>query len=157
MWVLAGLGRTGTLIACYMMKHFRLTAAEAIGWIRICRPGSVIGPQQNFIEEWVIWLYRWLIVCFVKFPEVLLWLVMSNTWGVCVKRQNLTIYFLTLPNSKESSLWAEGDLYRQKLSELENGCSKTAVTGILSGVDDISINGTNKNISPRKTNMVSSC
>lgn len=49
--VSAGLGRTGTLIACYLMKHFRLTAAEAIAWIRICRPGSVIGPQQNFIEE----------------------------------------------------------------------------------------------------------
>ncbi|XP_072442244.1 dual specificity protein phosphatase CDC14C-like isoform X1 [Chiloscyllium punctatum] len=47
----AGLGRTGTLIACYIMKHYKLTAAEAIAWIRICRPGSVIGPQQNFLEE----------------------------------------------------------------------------------------------------------
>ncbi|XP_069785268.1 dual specificity protein phosphatase CDC14C-like isoform X4 [Narcine bancroftii] len=47
----AGLGRTGTLIACYIMKHYRLTAAEAIAWIRICRPGSVIGPQQHFLEE----------------------------------------------------------------------------------------------------------
>lgn len=47
----AGLGRTGTLIGCYMMKHYRLTAAEAIAWIRICRPGSIIGPQQNFVEE----------------------------------------------------------------------------------------------------------
>ncbi|XP_028282955.1 dual specificity protein phosphatase CDC14AB-like [Parambassis ranga] len=47
----AGLGRTGTLIGCYLMKHFRFTAAEAIAWIRVCRPGSVIGPQQNFLEE----------------------------------------------------------------------------------------------------------
>ncbi|XP_060899809.1 dual specificity protein phosphatase CDC14AB-like [Labrus mixtus] len=47
----AGLGRTGTLIGCYMMKHYRFTAAEAIAWIRICRPGSIIGPQQNFLEE----------------------------------------------------------------------------------------------------------
>ncbi|KAM9720327.1 dual specificity protein phosphatase CDC14AB-like isoform 2-T2 [Menidia menidia] len=47
----AGLGRTGTLIACYLMKHFRFTAAEAVAWIRICRPGSIIGPQQNFLEE----------------------------------------------------------------------------------------------------------
>ncbi|XP_035996678.1 dual specificity protein phosphatase CDC14AB isoform X1 [Fundulus heteroclitus] len=47
----AGLGRTGTLIGCYLMKHYRFTAAEAIAWIRICRPGSVIGPQQNFLEE----------------------------------------------------------------------------------------------------------
>ncbi|XP_078500631.1 dual specificity protein phosphatase CDC14A isoform X2 [Lissotriton helveticus] len=47
----AGLGRTGTLIACYMMKHYRFTHAEAIAWIRICRPGSIIGPQQHFLEE----------------------------------------------------------------------------------------------------------
>ncbi|KAK8787288.1 hypothetical protein V5799_022935 [Amblyomma americanum] len=47
----AGLGRTGTLIACYIMKHFRFTAAEAIAWIRICRPGSIIGHQQHWLEE----------------------------------------------------------------------------------------------------------
>lgn len=50
----AGLGRTGTLIGCYMMKHYNLTAAETIAWIRICRPGSIIGPQQNFVEEYVL-------------------------------------------------------------------------------------------------------
>ncbi|XP_022071325.1 dual specificity protein phosphatase CDC14AB isoform X1 [Acanthochromis polyacanthus] len=47
----AGLGRTGSLIGCYLMKHYRFTAAEAIAWIRICRPGSVIGPQQHFLED----------------------------------------------------------------------------------------------------------
>uniref|UniRef100_A0A8C6WJ32 protein-tyrosine-phosphatase n=1 Tax=Neogobius melanostomus TaxID=47308 RepID=A0A8C6WJ32_9GOBI len=47
----AGLGRTGTLIGCYLMKHFFFTAAEAIAWIRICRPGSVIGPQQTFLQR----------------------------------------------------------------------------------------------------------
>ncbi|XP_048831990.1 dual specificity protein phosphatase CDC14AB isoform X10 [Brienomyrus brachyistius] len=47
----AGLGRTGTLIGCYLMKHHGFTAAEAIAWIRICRPGSIIGPQQHFLEE----------------------------------------------------------------------------------------------------------
>ncbi|CAF92860.1 unnamed protein product, partial [Tetraodon nigroviridis] len=46
----AGLGRTGTLIGCYLMKQYCFTAAEAIGWIRICRPGSVIGPQQNYLQ-----------------------------------------------------------------------------------------------------------
>ncbi|KAG2436372.1 hypothetical protein HXX76_006679 [Chlamydomonas incerta] len=47
----AGLGRTGVLICCYIMKHYRFTAEEVIGYIRVCRPGSVIGPQQNFIRE----------------------------------------------------------------------------------------------------------
>jgi len=47
----AGLGRTGTCIGAYMMKHYKFTAAEAIGWMRICRPGSVIGPQQHFLQD----------------------------------------------------------------------------------------------------------
>jgi cell division cycle 14 len=46
----AGLGRTGTCIGAYMMKHDQFTAHELIGWLRICRPGSVIGPQQQFME-----------------------------------------------------------------------------------------------------------
>ncbi|KAJ9463485.1 putative tyrosine-protein phosphatase cdc-14 [Diplonema papillatum] len=45
----AGLGRTGTLIGCYLMKHHGFTAASAIAWMRVCRPGSVIGPQQQFL------------------------------------------------------------------------------------------------------------
>lgn len=47
----AGLGRTGVLNACYLMKHYRITANECIAWFRTCRPGSVIGPQQQFIKE----------------------------------------------------------------------------------------------------------
>eukprot|EP00961_Rhodomonas_salina_P034936 470137-Rhodomonas_salina.2 len=27
-----------------------MSAAQAIGWLRLCRPGSVIGPQQLFLE-----------------------------------------------------------------------------------------------------------
>jgi cell division cycle 14 len=45
----AGLGRTGTLIALYMMKHHGFTAREAMGWLRIVRPGSVIGRQQQYL------------------------------------------------------------------------------------------------------------
>ncbi|KAJ1487647.1 protein-tyrosine phosphatase-like protein [Baffinella frigidus] len=48
---LAGLGRTGTLIALWMMKHMKFTANEAIAWLRIVRPGSVIGPQQAYLVE----------------------------------------------------------------------------------------------------------
>jgi cell division cycle 14 len=47
----AGLGRTGTNIAAYMMKHWGYTAAEATAWLRICRPGSVVGPQQQFVQN----------------------------------------------------------------------------------------------------------
>jgi len=47
----AGLGRTGTLISLFLMKHFLMTAPEVISWLRLCRPGSVIGPQQNFLVD----------------------------------------------------------------------------------------------------------
>ena len=47
----AGLGRAGTLTAMYAMKHYRFTAAEFIGYLRICRPGSIIGPQQHYLQE----------------------------------------------------------------------------------------------------------
>ena len=47
----AGLGRTGTLQSLYLMKHYGMTTPELIGWLRLCRPGSVIGPQQNFLQD----------------------------------------------------------------------------------------------------------
>lgn len=47
----AGLGRTGTLIALYCMKHYGFPAAAFIGWIRIWRPGSILGPQQHYLWE----------------------------------------------------------------------------------------------------------
>ena len=48
---LAGLGRTGTLIALWMMTRHGFTADEAIGYLRIVRPGSVIGPQQQYLKS----------------------------------------------------------------------------------------------------------
>uniref|UniRef100_A0A6T8G8X8 protein-tyrosine-phosphatase n=1 Tax=Hemiselmis andersenii TaxID=464988 RepID=A0A6T8G8X8_HEMAN len=48
---LAGLGRTGTMIGCYLIKNHGFSAAEAIAYMRLCRPGSVIGRQQHFLEE----------------------------------------------------------------------------------------------------------
>ena len=47
----AGLGRTGTLIGLYAMKHYKFPAAAFIGWIRIVRPGSILGPQQHYLIE----------------------------------------------------------------------------------------------------------
>ncbi|GLE00983.1 hypothetical protein PINS_up009780 [Pythium insidiosum] len=47
----AGLGRTGTLVACYLMHRLGFSADEAIGWLRLCRPGCVVGPQQHFLRD----------------------------------------------------------------------------------------------------------
>ena len=33
------------------MKHYYFPAAAFIGWIRIVRPGSILGPQQNYLIE----------------------------------------------------------------------------------------------------------
>ena len=46
----AGLGRTGVLICAYMIKHHGFSADEAMGYIRVARPGSVIGPQQLYLK-----------------------------------------------------------------------------------------------------------
>ena len=48
----AGLGRTGTLIGCYAIKVFKFPASAFIAWCRICRPGSVLGPQQQFLLDY---------------------------------------------------------------------------------------------------------
>lgn len=45
----AGLGRTGTMIGLYVLKHFGFSAKEFIAWCRICRPGCVIGCQQHYL------------------------------------------------------------------------------------------------------------
>jgi atypical dual specificity phosphatase len=42
----AGLGRTGTLLACYLVNH-GLGPDEAIARVRTVRPGSVETPQQE--------------------------------------------------------------------------------------------------------------
>ncbi|KAG5484582.1 hypothetical protein CUR178_07173 [Leishmania enriettii] len=47
---LAGLGRTGTMLAVYMMRHYGFTARAVIGWLRLCRPGSITGIQQQYLD-----------------------------------------------------------------------------------------------------------
>ena len=49
-----GLGRTGTLLACYLLAGSGgLGAAEAIGRVRSLRPGSVETPAQvRAVEAW---------------------------------------------------------------------------------------------------------
>ena len=73
----AGLGRTGTLIGAYLIYKHGFTASEgqsrsplphhvadelndaAIGFMRLMRPGSCVGPQQHFLYEnqmtWIKW------------------------------------------------------------------------------------------------------
>ena len=47
----AGLGRTGTLIGLWAMENFQIPAEPFIGWIRIARPGSILGPQQFYLPK----------------------------------------------------------------------------------------------------------
>lgn len=73
----AGLGRTGTLIGAYLIYKHGFTASEgtfrlplpdylltrslslAIGFMRLMRPGSCVGPQQHYLYEnqmtWIRW------------------------------------------------------------------------------------------------------
>ena len=47
---LAGLGRTGTLLACYLIKYEKTSADDAVERIRKQRPGSI----QSFSQEEII-------------------------------------------------------------------------------------------------------
>ena len=44
---LAGLGRTGTILACYLIKYEKMPAEDAIQHIREKRHGSI----QSFVQE----------------------------------------------------------------------------------------------------------
>jgi atypical dual specificity phosphatase len=50
----AGKGRTGVVLAAYMVKKQNLTAEEAIEKIRIMRPGSV----QSIVQETALSMYE---------------------------------------------------------------------------------------------------
>ena len=47
---LAGLGRTGTILASYLVKYENMSADEAIEKVRKIRPGSIQSyPQEEMI------------------------------------------------------------------------------------------------------------
>lgn len=47
----AGLGRTGTLIGCYIMHKHEFEPKALIAWMRLCRSGMVVGEQQQFLVK----------------------------------------------------------------------------------------------------------
>jgi len=50
----AGMGRAGTILACYLVKHQKYSAKEAVKKVRKERPGSI----QSEIQEIAITLYE---------------------------------------------------------------------------------------------------
>ena len=50
---LAGMGRTGTILACYLIKYQEMSAEEAIQKVREERPGSI----QSFPQEEIIFQF----------------------------------------------------------------------------------------------------
>lgn len=56
----AGLGRTGVLIGAYLIYKYNFTASEVIGYMRVVRPGMVVGPQQRYMQlnqlKWAGWV-----------------------------------------------------------------------------------------------------
>ena len=50
---LAGMGRTGTILACYMIKYQKMSAEDAIQHIRENRHGSI----QSLVQEEMIYQY----------------------------------------------------------------------------------------------------
>ena len=50
---LAGMGRTGTILACYLVKYQNMSADEAIQKVREERPGSI----QSYLQEDIIFQF----------------------------------------------------------------------------------------------------
>ncbi len=50
---LAGLGRTGTILACYLIKYKKMSADDAVQKVRDERPGSI----QSFPQEEIIFQF----------------------------------------------------------------------------------------------------
>lgn len=46
----AGLGRTATMIGCHMIRVYNFDARPACAWIKMCRRGSVMGPQHFYLD-----------------------------------------------------------------------------------------------------------
>ncbi|QSL65909.1 hypothetical protein MERGE_003046 [Pneumocystis wakefieldiae] len=46
----AGLGRTGCLIGAYLIYKYSFTANEVIAYMRVMRPGMVVGSQQHWLH-----------------------------------------------------------------------------------------------------------
>lgn len=45
----AGIGRTGTILACYLIKHQKFSAKKAIEKVRKERPGSIQSEHQEIV------------------------------------------------------------------------------------------------------------
>ena len=56
---LAGIGRTGTILACYLVKYQKMSGDEAMQKIREERPGSIQSyPQEEIIFQYEKYLRR---------------------------------------------------------------------------------------------------
>ena len=47
-----GYGISCTLVACHLIRNHGFSAAEAIGYMRVLRPGSIYGEHQCFLETY---------------------------------------------------------------------------------------------------------
>ena len=45
----AGIGRTGTILACYLIKYEKISAKKAIEKVRKERPGSIQSERQELV------------------------------------------------------------------------------------------------------------
>jgi cell division cycle 14 len=46
----AGRGRTGTMLACSLIRFWGFDAVHAIAWVRMCRAACIVGIQQGFVK-----------------------------------------------------------------------------------------------------------
>ncbi|KAJ0399585.1 hypothetical protein P43SY_009644 [Pythium insidiosum] len=53
-----GSGRAALCVACFLVKHARMSAAEATAWLRLCRPGALTLAHERLLGELQASLWR---------------------------------------------------------------------------------------------------
>merc|ERR1712194_761922 len=110
------------------MKHYKFTASEVIGWMRICRPGCVIGPQQHYLEEIQDFMWHEGDIMRLKLGKQMISMSSSPTQQELQKQHQLHNKNINKPKEKKKSLSSKHS--KKRISA--DGTTSTATTTSLS-------------------------
>jgi len=159
----AGLGRTGSLIGCYMMKHWKWTALETIAWLRVCRPGSIIGHQQEWMieKEPEMWkqgdYFRKINKNVSKYPNMLHTPCRYPVYSLQLKKKLIEKHNQKIQNAHNANEAEDNENANYQVSSNTVSGGGDAYTKMVTKVEKIKIEDENNgNITPAETSTTQS-
>jgi len=159
----AGLGRTGSLIGCYMMKHWKWTALETIAWLRVCRPGSIIGHQQEWMieKEPEMWkqgdYFRKINKNVSKYPNMLHTPCRYPIYSLQLKKKLIEKHNQKIQNAHNANEAEDNENANYQVSNNSVSGGGDAYTKMVTKVEKIKIEDENNgNITPAETSTTQS-